>query len=282
MAFSNALALAAGGIVVVALSFGAGMLGGSTTGGGKDVSPAAPRVVPDSIVISRLDEFDRRLGNVEERLRIVEETAEAALARTSEIDALRRALDALRTGGSPPPPAVAPSTGTRLGTDDGAVAPLTDEERERREAEQIAKLREDARKIVLRYAPGLMKQRLTRIADASEQGAADRRSQVYADTKQLAVQYSMTPEQEDTLREILADESEAAVRDVAPYLGGGLERADFGAVKEKLGAIWDRRDARMSEVLDTQELEEYRETQKEWRAVYSKVLDDMAAARRER
>jgi hypothetical protein len=282
MSGSNSLALVAGGLVVVALSFGAGMLGGSSASsdGGGDAAPA-PRSVPDSVVRSRLDELDRRLTNVEERLRIVEDTADAALTRTHEIDALRRAVDALRAGGVTAPAETATVTEevAPAPSGDDASGQMTADERDALEATQRDKLRKKARELVERHAPALMKQRLSRIADATAQGEADRRSQIYAESKQLAVLYHMSPAEEDTLREILVEESESSVREIAPYLGGGLERADYQAVKERFHAIWDHRDGRMAEILDEKELEAYQAERKEWRDVYDKVLDDMNAAR---
>lgn len=281
MAAPNTLALAAGGLVVVALSFGAGILGASTVSApAADPAPAV-RSVPDSSVRGRLEELDRRLQNVEARLRVVEETANAALDKAQDVEDLRRMVQQLQGGTAPAPPPTTHEAPAEIVAGDGE-GQMTPERRAELEALQREKLRRQAEEIVARNAPGLLKQRLARIADATAQGEADRRSQVYAETKQMAVLYSMTPEEEDRLREILADTSEESVREIAPYLNGGLDRADYTAVKERLFAVWDSRDARMSEVLDEKELEEYRETQKRWREVYGKALDAMEAARLKR
>ena len=282
MSGSNALALAVGGLVVVALSFGAGVLGGSSVASDANVTAPAPRTVPDSVVRDRIEELDRRLGNVEERLRIVADTADAALTRTHEIDALRRAIDALRNGNTLPVAPERPSdSDNTTSTDSGPpqAEPLTDEQRAEREAAQVEKLREQAKRLAESHAEPLLKQQLSRIADATAQGAADRNSQLYAEAKMLARQYAMTAEEEDRVREILTATNESAVREVAPYLGGGLERADHATLKTKLFEVWDARDARMVDVLDENELEDYRTTQKGWREAYAKVLDAWDSAR---
>jgi len=281
MSAPNTLALAAGGLVVVALSFGAGILGASTVTPQTGAPASDVRTVPDSAVRGRIDEIGRRLTNVEERLRVVEESANAALAKAQEVDDLRRVVQELRTGGVPVAAPPTPEAPVEIVAGDGE-GQMTPERRAELEAAQRDKLRRQAEEIVARNAPGLLKQRLARIADATAQGEADRRSQVYAETKQMAVLYSLTPQEEDRLREILGDTSEESVREVAPYLNGGLDRADYTAVKDRLFSVWDARDARMSEVLDEKELEEYRETQKKWREVYGKALDDMEAARLKR
>ena len=66
----------------------------------------------------------------------------------------------------------------------------------------------------------------------------------------------------------------ASVREIAPYLAAGIEKADYSQVKPKLGGIWDRRDARMAEVLNEKQLEEYIENQRRWREIFDSTLDE--------
>lgn len=283
MPASNTLAFVAGGVVIVALSLGAGLLGGSLASRGGDAADLPPpRSVPESAVRDRLDELDRRLTNVEEQLRVLEETANAALTRAQEVETLRRALDGLRAGSAAAPPEAPEVERPAPPLGDTLPKPLTDEERAQRETEKIERFKRDLHATVEKFAPQLLKQRLSRIGDATAQGEADRRAQMFADARKLAVIYQMTPDEEDRLREILTEENESSVREIAPFLGGGLERADYGAIKERLTTIWNRRDERMTEVLDANEMERYRADETVWRRYYEKALDEMDAARRNR
>jgi len=275
---SNSIALVAGGLVVVALSFGAGILGasfGTQTDGPRDDAGAA---VSDPATRARVSELDRRLENIEERMRVVEDTANSALERAQQIDGLRRDIEALKAGGVVRAPEVAPPEGPGIGL--GKPPPvLTTEARAQRDRDRMEEVRASMRRIANRNGPLLLKHRLARIAAAGDQGDADRRSQMFADSKIMATQYGLTPAEEQTVREILEEEMAAAVREIAPFLAAGIEKADYSQVKPKLGAIWDRRDNRMSEVLDEQQFEAYTETQQEWRKIFDGTLDDMERKR---
>ena len=88
----------------------------------------------------------------------------------------------------------------------------------------------------------------------------------------MANLYQLTPAGEQTLREILTEEMEASVREIAPYLAAGVEKADYSQVGPKLSAIWDRRDTRMAEILDAKQLEEYTDAQKPWRQIFDEAF----------
>ena len=273
MANTNSIALVAGGLAVVVLSFGAGLLGGSLSTPPDGPSGDVPAAAADSATKARVAELDRRLVNVEERMRVIEETANAALQRAQAIDGLRREIEALKTGNTFRVPDVPPMA--KVDEDATPHSALTPEERAQRDQERAAQLRESMMKIAKKNGAALFKHRLSVWADTTDQGDADRRSQVFADARLLAQAYQLKGAQEDTVREILLEEVEATTRQVGPLLSGGIEKADYSLVKPKLEAIWAQRDTRLRELLDEDDYERYAATQKEWRKIWSGTMDTL-------
>ncbi len=271
----NALPVIGGSLVLLGLAVAAGFFGGSLASD-PAARPTAPRSVPTSLSNDRSDENERRLDNFEERLRIAEDTANAAMQRTTEIDDLRREVAeirrALRDGATLA--ADEPNAGDGA-SETAAEGPITNEERDKREAAQRDRLITYLHNQAGKNAHALIRQRLVMLGDATKDGAASRHSQVVSEARQMAVLYRLKPGEEQTLRGILTEEMASAVQEVAPYVAGGLSRTDFAQVQSKLGPIWDRRDERMREVLTEDDHKSYMDSQKEWRKLYDKALSTM-------
>jgi hypothetical protein len=277
MATTNALPLVAGGVAVIVLSFGAGMFGGSFATPPNMEPTTGSAVGADAGSRAHIEELDRRVVNLEERMRVVEDTANSALQRAQQIDGLRREIEALKSGNTFRMPANPPPVANDVPAEQRPT--LTVAERQERDRQRTDELRKSMLKIAKRNGSMLLKSQLGVIANGTDQGDADRRSQVIGQSKRMATLYALTPAEEETVREILSEEFASSVRDVAPFLAGGIEKADIAQVKPKLGAIWDRRNARMADVLDEDEYEQYTSDQNEWRKIFDSTLDEMERQR---
>lgn len=265
-----------GGALAVALIGLAGGYFGATLA----ESPDAPRSAGgDALTGLRKDiqELDRRLEKIEVDLVRIDDSATTALDRVPDIDALLRRVSALeqgRAGGDPilrgagGPVAAAPAT------EGGEPVPATGPERDRIDEERRQELIRKSREIFTANARKFLPFELNMLKDATKDGEAARRSQVYGRSRRMAVQYSLTPAKEQELRKLLQDEMESAVREVGPYLKGGLKSADFSQVKAKLTGLWSSTDAGMQGILDPEQYREYEADAKNRREVYSKILDE--------
>ncbi len=277
----NKLVLFGGGaLVVVGLALGAGFVG-ATLAQAPAAAPVETASAPggDATLRARVDSLERRLDAVAERLRVTEETANQALDRSAQLDQIRRDVTALqrRFEGLP----AAPATAAAAGSDDIVLTrPLNEMDPEERAGVEEA-LRErfvkKARELEARHAGQLMEMHLNNLRDTSEDASNARRSQVNAEARQLAVAYRLDGTVEGRVRDILAESLDASVRDVAPYLGGGLERADYDQVRQRLAAIWDARDAKIAALLaDDEARKEYADRATDRRRVLDEALSRMS------
>ncbi len=210
-------------------------------------------------------------------MRVVEDTANAALQRAAQIDALRRDVEALK-GAAPDGTAVAIPGGVATQAISEPLD-LTPTERLQLDQDRVAAVRAQMRQIAGQNGPIMLKKRLATIAKGGTEGDADRRTQINADAKMMATQLGLSASDEETVVDILQEEMASSVREVAPFLAAGIEKADYSQVKPKLTTIWDKRDARMSEVLTKDQLKSYLDNQKEWRTIFDGALDAMERTR---
>ncbi len=262
----NTIALVGGAILMLGLATVAGWVGGSMSAGDPAAAPGG--TAGGGAARLEFDELDRRLNALEKRLANTDENAAAALQAVTD---LRPDVEALS---GQPRPAVAQDSViiNPRDVDDAAEAKKTDQER-------ADEFRDKARELYENAAPMILRGHLAQLADTSEGADDRRRSQVHAQAQQFAVAYGVDSKHRDTVTDILSEWMTQSVRDVGPYLRGGLERADYPRVEEAIVPVWDARDAKLKEILSDRAWKEYEADQKFYRGKMSLAFSRLAEGR---
>jgi hypothetical protein len=202
--------------------------------------PTGPtRSASDADLISRFDEFDRRLANIERRLGAAESIA------TEARDLAAALRDARGTGPAAPAnaaPAAGPSRDSAApGSGDAPPAPAkTDEEIRQDRFKQI----QDFHRVQARsWVPVA----LAEMASTDVKVQEKRRTDARLEARQMAVALALTQEQADQLGKIWIEQADRAARDVGPLVKDGLAKADLDAVRTKLDEGWTEMDRQVKE-----------------------------------
>jgi hypothetical protein len=259
-------ALALGGVVVV-LSGLAAWVGAHL---------ALPAAVPQELpaaggadVRSQLEEIERRLGYVEQRL---EATERAAFEARDLAQALRdRPAGGASAPGPANPPDVggpAPANGSGAAKGPAAAAPEpTDEERHAARVKNIQDtLRREARTMV----PAILRQ----MADTDPRAAEARARDARIAARQMSVALAVTGEEADRLVALYVEQAERTAREIGPLVKDGLEKADVAAVEAGFQAAWDDMDRQAREILGDQKVARFTENAGSMRQLIREVLAD--------
>jgi len=260
------LPLLLGGLVVVAVSGLAAYVGAQAGQGPAGTAPPHPGsdLAFRSMVLTRLDEQDRALGNLAESLRRTELAAQSALEIAT---ALREG-----SGRRPVPRAPVERPAEEPPGGDGADGPGTGEDgagligdpegdgasvritKDMTPEELAAVLAQAQRESLRRWVP----QHLAHLAEVSEEAEAVRRENLTAEVLRLRLQAKgLTPEQEREAREVLAREQASEVREIGPLVRAG-ELQDPAVVLERFEGFWARTDAALQQVLRPEDFDAWK------------------------
>lgn len=220
---------------------------------------------------ARLDEIDRQLGYMDQRL----EAAETTAARARDLaEALRdrRPPGSSTEAAAPAPAGVAAPSVTAPGAagPDGRpdLSQMTDEQLREARVRQI----QDAVRTGMRTA---IPARLMELA-STEPGVADRRrANARVEAQQMAITLACSGEEADKLREIYFDHLDREVREVGPLVRNGMDRADLAAVESRLSEGWTEVDRRAKEVLGEVKFQKFAENAGAMRTLTREVLADL-------
>lgn len=268
---NTSLVILGGALAMLGVATAAGWVAGSLAT--RDAAPAQIGSSGGGDAVLDTAELDRRLEALVERMRQVEDASYAGLDLRDEVEQLRADVDGLLGGTAAVAIAAAPDA--PIATDDPDDRNLT--QRERAEV-----LRKKAREMAERNAPHILRSLLASLVDTSDGADARRRTQVAVEAQQLAVRFVLDYQERDKLRAVLDETLAQQIRDVGPYLRGGLDRADYARVGEEMGKTWDARDARFKEIFDEDSWSTFEEEQKGYRAVMELAFQKLDDERKNR
>jgi hypothetical protein len=198
-----------------------------------------------------VENLERRLGYVEERLRSLEESVQAALSKAASVE---RRLDSMPLAAlSAPVPAKAEEPRP-------AAHPETPAERDAREAAERENEVEKLRGVYQQTARGKLVYDMKLLADASKEGGENRYAQAITETRALMNRFGLRGDDlEARVRQIYLDQFDAGARDVGPVVRDGLERADIVTVRDRLRTIHAETDRRVQPLLDDEQWREYQQ-----------------------
>ena len=234
-------------------------------------------------LMARLDEIDRRLGYMDERL----EAAEATAMQARDLaDGLRerRPLGPAPSTAAPPttPPATdTDQTGTdRTGTpvEPGAatagpqglpdLSQMSDEQL--REA-RIRQIQESVRAGMRTAIPA----RLMELASTGPGAEEKRVAGARVEARQMAIALALTGDEADKLTEIYFDQLEKQVNEVGPLVRNGMAQADLDAVESRLTEGWTETDRRALEVMGDAKFQKFAENAGAMRSMTRDVLAEL-------
>jgi hypothetical protein len=262
-----------GGAVVVVLS-GAAAFVGTRLAREETAPPAAPGARPATDP-SAVEALERRLGYLEKRVDLVEETSRTALE-------LARLLDErMRSGPGTAPkaaPSAEPSTGGSKTSNagGGTTPPKPEPDRDDGADGQMAHLREIAKTTTR----GRVVHAMTLFADASREGDANREAQANAEALALINRFGLDGDVvEDKIRKVFADQWTSGARDIGPIVHDGLGKADIATVRERLRGIYAETDKRLRPFFDDETWKQYQDAAEGMRKAGETVLDEFEKER---
>jgi hypothetical protein len=244
--------------------------------GARMAQPDAPAADPESdggsadLDPATRDAIDRRLGYIEKRLDIVEDTARTAIEMTK--------LREPSTVGPSPAPAPTKESGADApkprpaDAEPPKPAPFDPADRDAVVAFAVAKGRETARTRVVGE--------MAVYADTSKEGAANRSTQALSDAH---LWMSLLDLRGDAVRDqfvkVFKERLDAAARDIGPIVKSGLERTDITVVRQRLRDLDAETDRKLRPLLDDATWKRYEESVGPMRQSTEAVLDEFEKAR---
>lgn len=261
-----------GGAAVVLLSGAAAYVGSRLAHEDPVPAPESSRAGSESAAVEALE---RRLGYLEKRVDLVEESSRTALELARLLDERMRAAPA-PVRGTTPGDATSPD-GPRSSNANGAAAkgepaPEADDGA----GGQMATLREISRSTTR----GRVVHAMSLFADASREGDANREAQSNSDAMALINRFGLDGDVvEDKVRKAFADEWAAGARDIGPIVRDGLAKADIATVRERLRALQAETDRRLRPLFDDTTWKQYEEAVAGSRLAGEAVLDEFEKER---
>jgi hypothetical protein len=256
-----------GGAVVVLLSGVAAYLGARM--GRQNASTAEPSEPAASDVDpATRDAIDRRIGYLEKRVDVVEDTAHTALELAKSREE--------HVGGATVPPAArdaGPDAQKPRGPDaDQRPAPVDPTDRDAVVARMTAAYRVNKRNLVVGQ--------MAAYADTTRDAAANRNLQANSDARELMAVLDLRGDDlRDQLAKIFRDRLESAARDIGPIVRDGLERTDIATVRSRLAAIDAETDRKLRALFDDATWKRYEPNAAANRQTTDAVLDEFEKAR---
>lgn len=261
-----------GGAVVVVLS-GAAAFVGTRLARDEPAAPSAPgpRPAADSATV---DALERRIGYLEKRVDLVEETSRTALELARLLDERMRAAPGTHPPAAPATSPAPDGTAPSRSTGDPAAKPEPD--RDDGADGQMARLREIAKTTTR----GRVVHTMTLFADATREGDANRAAQANAEAAALINRFGLDGDAvEDKIRKVYADEWAAGARDIGPIVHDGLGKADVATVRQRLRGLYEETDRQLRPFFDDETWKQYQDAAAGMRKAGEAVLDEFEKER---
>jgi len=255
-----------GGVAVVLLSGVAAYFGARM--GRRDAPPEEPAEPVADVDSTTRDSIDRRLGYLEKRIDVLDDSVRTALelAKSKDERVAGAAAPPVREAG---PDALKPRTGDPEGAAPAAVDPS--------DRDAVVARMTAAYKVTRRnHVVGQM----ASYADASREAAVNRNVQAMSDARELmAVLDLRGDEMREELVKIFKERLEAAARDIGPIVRDGLGRTDIATVRARLAALDTETDKKLRALFDETTWKRYEPNADAARQSTNAVLDEFEKAR---
>ncbi len=257
-----------GGAAVVVLSGVAAFVGARLARDGTAPPPAPGE--PLATDAAALAPLERRIGDLEQRVDLVEESSRTALELARLLDERMRS----GSGAAPKPaPTTEPSSGDPKtpGAGGETAPPKPEPDRDDGADGQMAHLREIAKTTTR----GRVVHTMSLFADATREGDANREAQSNADAMALINRFGLNGDVvEEKIRKVFADEWAAGARDIGPIVHDGLGKADIATVRERLRGIHAETDRLLRPFFDEETWKQYQDAAAGMRKAGETVLDE--------
>lgn len=262
----RSLASAVLGAAAVVLLSGVAAYVGATMAH-RDPVAVAPPPAATGADAARIEDLERRLALLEERVGEAETIARTAL------DLAKAAADRNAAPGAGPAPSAPDGPEPRPPNGKPAEPPPNLDDGAGGQMAEVQKVYRATSKGFLVYTMSLF-------SDATKQGAENRTAQSIVEAQNLVNRFAIKGDDNlATVRRIFAEQWERGARDIGPIVRDGLEKADVSTVRQRMHDLRDEADRRLRPLFDDETWKDYQEYSAGARKVTDGLLDEYEKAR---